>query len=210
VGWVFGALLVLGSSAIVLVSEVVAARVIAPYVGLTLETFSAVIGCVLAGISVGSWAGGWLADRVAARALLVGSLVLGGVSLIASPYIIRDIGPDATPNGPSGALTLAASGFLVPSIALSAITPTVLRSIGQGSRRLGSVAGAVSAIGTAGALLGNFGAGFVLVGTLRSGQILVLCGAACLLLAAATAYALGGAGSMRLGVPIVLVLGGIV
>ena len=44
--WVFGALLVLAASAIVLVSEIVAARVIAPYVGLTLETFSAVIGCV--------------------------------------------------------------------------------------------------------------------------------------------------------------------
>ena len=69
------------SSAIVLVSEVVAARVIAPYVGLTLETFSAVIGCVLAGISVGSWAGGWLADRVPTRTLQVGSLALGGVSL---------------------------------------------------------------------------------------------------------------------------------
>jgi MFS family permease len=193
----------------VLVSEVVAVRVIAPYVGLTLETFSAVIGCVLAGISVGSWAGGWLADRVATRALLAGSFILGGVSLIASPYIIRAVGPAAAPNGPSGALTLASSGFLVPSIALSAITPTVLRSIGQGSHRLGSVAGAVSAIGTAGALLGNFGAGFALVGTLRSGQILVLCGAACLLLAAATAYALGGPGSMRLGAAIVLALGGI-
>jgi hypothetical protein len=141
--------------------------------------------------------------------VLVGSLVLGGVSLIASPYIIRAVGPGATPSGPSGALTLAASAFLVPSIALSAITPTVLRSIGQGSRRLGSVAGAVSGIGTAGALLGNFGAGFVLVGTLRSGQILVLCGAACLLLAAATAYALGGPGSMRLGVATLLALFGI-
>ena len=199
----------LASSAVVLISEVVAARVIAPYVGLTLETFSAVIGCVLAGISVGSAVGGWLADRVATRVVLVGSLVLGGVCLIASPYIIRAVGPGAASSGPSGALLLAASGFLVPSIALSAITPTVLRSIGHTTRRLGSVAGAVSAIGTAGALLGNFGAGFVLVGTLRSGQILVVCGAACLLLAAATAYALGGPGSMRVGTAVVLLLSGV-
>ncbi len=199
----------LASSAIVLVSEVVAARVIAPYVGLTLETFSAVIGCVLAGISVGSWTGGWLADRVPTRMLLVGALVLGGVSLITSPYVIRAIGPNVAPSGPSGAIVLAAGGFFVPSVALSAITPTVLKSLGQGSRRLGSVAGAVSAIGTGGALLGNFGAGFVLVGTLRSGQILVVSGAACLLLAAATAYALGEPRSVRRGVAIILVLGGI-
>jgi MFS family permease len=200
---------VLASSAIVLVSEVVAARVIAPYVGLTLETFSAVIGCVLAGISVGSATGGWLADRVPTRTLLVGSLALGGVSLVASPYIVRVLGPNAAPSDPSGALILAAGAFFVPSVALSATTPTVLRSLGRGSRRLGSVAGAVSAIGTAGALLGTFGAGFVLVGTLRSGQILVLCGAACLLLAAATAYALGEPGPIRLSAAIILVVGGI-
>ncbi len=209
VGWPFGALLVLTSSAIVLVSEVVATRVIAPYVGLTLETFSAVIGCVLAGISVGSWAGGWLADRVPTRTLSVGSLALGGVSLIASPYIIRAVGPNVTPSQSSGALLLTVSAFFVPSVALSAITPTVLKSMGQGSRRLGSVAGAVSAIGTAGALLGNFGAGFVLVGTIRSGQILVLCGGACLLLAAATAYALGEPGSIRMSVVIALVFGAV-
>lgn len=209
VGWAFGALLVLTSSAIVLVTEVVATRVIAPYVGLTLETFSAVIGCVLAGIAVGSWAGGWLADRVPTRTLSVGSLAVGGVFLIASPYVIRAMGPTVAVWRASGALVLTTSGFFVPSVALSAITPTVLKSIGQGSRRLGSVAGAVSAVATAGALVGNFGAGFVLVGTLRSGQILVLCGTACLLLAAATAYALGEPGPARVSAAIVLVLGGI-
>ena len=206
VGWAFGALLVLTSSAIVLVSEVVATRVIAPYVGLTLETFSAVIGCVLAGISVGSWAGGWLADRMPARKLSVALLTLGGVALIASPHVVRAIGPHAALSRPFGALVLATSGFFVPSVALSGITPTVLRSIGEGSARLGSVAGGVSALGTAGALAGNFGAGFVLVGTLRSGQILVLCGAASLLLAAATAYALGEPGQTRVIVAFVLVV----
>ena len=209
VGWPFGALLVLASSAIVLVSEVVAARVIAPYVGVTLESFSAVIGCVLLGISLGSWMGGALADRLPTRGLLVGSLVLGGVSLIAAPYITHAIGPHVRTSDPSGALALAAGGFLVPSIALSTITPTVLRSIGLGSRRLGSVAGAVSGIGTLGALLGTFGAGFVLVGTLRAGQILVLCGATCLLLAATTAYALGTPRSMRAPTALVLVVAGL-
>ena len=214
VGWPFGAVLVLASSAIVLVSEIVAARVIAPYVGITLETFSAVIGCVLAGISIGSWAGGWLADRVPARTLLTGSLTLGGAALIASPYVVRGIGPHVTPSAPSGALFLAAGGFLLPSIALSAVTPTVLKAIGQGSRRLGSVAGAVSAIGTAGALIGNFGAGFILVGSLRSGQILVLCGSACLVLAAATALVLGSpgrghGGSRGVGAAVLLLVGGV-
>lgn len=209
IGWAFGALLVLTTSAIVLVTEVVATRVIAPYVGLTLETFSAVIGCVLAGISIGSWAGGWLADRASVRTLSVVSLALGGASLVASPYVIEVVGPNAALSRSSGALVLAASAFLVPSVALSTITPAVVKSMGQGSPRLGSVAGGVSALGTAGALFGNFGAGFVLVGTLRSGQILVLCGAICLLLAAASAYLLGGPGLLRLSAAVALAVAGI-
>lgn len=199
IGWGFGALLVLSSSAIVLVAEIVAARVIAPYVGITLETFSAVIGCVLAGISLGSWIGGWLADRVPIRTLLTGALGLGGALLIASPYIVRSAGPGVIQSDPGSALVLAASAFLLPAIALSAVTPTVLKAIGEGSRRLGSVAGAISAIGTAGALIGNFGAGFVLVGALRSSQILVFCGALCLILAAVTLLVLGGTVPTRAG-----------
>ena len=196
----------LASSAIVLISEVVAVRVIAPYIGLTLETFSAVIGCVLAGISLGSGVGGWLADRTRVRTLLTVAFALGGVSLIASPYIVRAFGPAAAPSGPRGALVLAAAGFLVPSVALSAVTPTVLRSIGRRSSRLGAVAGAVSAVGTAGALIGTFGSGFVLIGEFRSAQILVLCGVASLVLAAASAYALGEPRFGRATTPIVLVV----
>ena len=194
IGWWFGGALVLLASAIVLVTEIVAARVIAPYVGITLETFSAVIGCVLAGISLGSGLGGWLADRIAARWLLAAALAVGGAALIASPHIVTSVGPGVTPSNPSGALTLAVSAFLLPSIALSMVTPTILRSIGQGSRRLGSVAGSVSAIGTIGALLGNFGASFILVGAMRSAQILVFCGVVCLVLAAAAILVLGGDG----------------
>ncbi len=202
--------LVLLSSAVVLVSEIVATRVIAPYVGITLETISAVIGCILAGISLGSWLGGAMADRWPARTVLVPALGIGGALLIASPYIVRELGPGRTASNPTSALVLTLAGFLLPSIALSAVPPTVLKALAQGAPRLGSIAGAMSAIATAGALLGNFGAGFVLVGTLRSGQILVLCGAACLVLAALTALVLGERTSGRIAVAGALALGGLV
>ncbi len=207
---VFLGALVLLSSAVVLVSEIVATRVIAPYVGITLETISAVIGVILAGISLGSWLGGVLADRWPVRAVLVPALAIGGALLIASPYVVRELGPGRTASNPTSALVLTIAGFLLPSIALSAVPPTVLKTLAQGAPRLGSIAGAMSAIATAGALLGNFGAGFVLVGTLRSGQILVVCGSACLVLAAITAFVLRDRTTSRAGiVPVVLVIGGL-
>ena len=51
------------ASGAVLVLEIVGLRLIAPYVGITLQTSTAVIGFALAAIAIGAWAGGAVADR---------------------------------------------------------------------------------------------------------------------------------------------------
>ena len=56
------AALVFGSSAAVLVVEIVALRLLAPYLGLTLETSTLVIGLALTAIAAGAWLGGRWAD----------------------------------------------------------------------------------------------------------------------------------------------------
>ena len=94
-----GAVVFVASGA-VLVLEILAGRLLAPYVGVSLETFTGIIGVVLAGIATGTWLGGWMADRVEPRRLLPGALVLGGAASIAAVPIIRALGPSvqqATP-----------------------------------------------------------------------------------------------------------------
>ena len=66
--------LVFGTSAAVLVLEILASRLLAPYVGVSLETYTGIIGTILAGIAVGAWAGGVLADRVEPAAAPSGAL----------------------------------------------------------------------------------------------------------------------------------------
>ena len=61
----FGGLIVFGTSAAVLALEILAVRLLAPYLGITIEVTTGVIGTVLAGIALGTWLGGRLADRVA-------------------------------------------------------------------------------------------------------------------------------------------------
>lgn len=56
-------------SAASLVVEIVAGRMLAPYVGMSLYTWTSVIAVVLAGFSAGHWWGGFLANRDAATAL---------------------------------------------------------------------------------------------------------------------------------------------
>src|SRR6188472_2859948 len=53
-----------------LVLELIAGRVLAPAVGVSLYTWTAVIGVVLAGISLGSWVGGKVADWRPSRSIL--------------------------------------------------------------------------------------------------------------------------------------------
>jgi predicted membrane-bound spermidine synthase len=68
------------ASGCALVLELVAGRIVAPVVGVSLYTWTSVIGVVLAGISLGNYAGGVVADRFVARRTLGVILALGGLS----------------------------------------------------------------------------------------------------------------------------------
>ena len=87
--------LVFVTSAAVLVLEIVAARLLAPYVGVTLETYTAIIGTILAAISLGTWVGGRLADRLDPRMLLGPILILGGALSLGIVPIVRLVGSAA-------------------------------------------------------------------------------------------------------------------
>ena len=50
-----------------LVVELTALSLLAPYLGLTLETSTLVIGVALRAIALGSWSGGRAADRIDPR-----------------------------------------------------------------------------------------------------------------------------------------------
>ena len=88
VGWRAGAL-VFATSGAVLTLEIIAGRLMAPYVGVSIETFTGIIGTVLAGIAVGAAIGGWLADRRDPRLLDRPPLVIGGALCWLSLPIVR-------------------------------------------------------------------------------------------------------------------------
>ena len=167
--------LVFGTSAAVLMIEIVAGRLMAPYVGVSLETFTGIIGTVLAGIAIGSAVGGHLADRHDPRRLVAGSLLLAGGFTWLSLPALAILGPVVTP-GPLGIIVLTSASFLVPATVLSAIGPMVTKLRLESLSDTGSVVGGLSAAGTAGALAGTFVTGFVLVATLRSSVVVMVVG----------------------------------
>ena len=151
------------TSAAVLVLEILASRLLAPYVGVTLETYTGIIGVVLAGISLGTWAGGRMADRVDPRRTLGPLLATGGALALCTIPLIRLFGSAGLGAGPIAVVTLAFVGFFAPAAVLSAVAPTVVKLQLKDLEETGSVVGRLSALGTAGAIVGTFVTGFVLV-----------------------------------------------
>ncbi len=73
-------LIVFIASACGLIIEIVAARILAPSIGVSLYTWTSIIGVVLAGISVGNYLGGRLADRFPSPITLGFILLAGGIA----------------------------------------------------------------------------------------------------------------------------------
>ncbi len=169
--------LVFFTSASVLVIEILAARILAPYLGVSLEVFTGIIGVILAGISIGAWLGGRAADRGEPRSLLGPLLVAGGLAALASPLVVDFIGP-ALSSGPASIVLASTLGFFAPATLLSAVPPIVVKIRLSSLDRTGSVVGSYSAIGTAGAILGTFLTGFFLIAAFPTRPIVIAVGSA--------------------------------
>jgi len=167
--------LVFATSGAVLVLEILAGRLMAPYVGVSLETFTGIIGTILAGIAVGAAVGGRLADRHDPDRLIGLALVAGGALSWLSIPVVSLLGPGLGHAVPA-IVALSFFGFFPPALALTAISPMVaklrLRSLGE----TGEVVGGLSAAGTAGALFGTFFTGFVLVAAAPTRPVILTVG----------------------------------
>ena len=165
------------ASGAVLVLEVLSQRLIAPYVGLTLQTSTSVIGIALAAIAVGAWLGGTTADRLPPAQLLGPLLLAGGALVFAVSPLVRFVGALVHGGDPSGVLVIAAAAMFAPAALLSAVTPVVIRARLANLRETGAVVGRLSGLGTLGSIVATFGTGFVLVAWVPTTVILTCLGA---------------------------------
>ena len=202
-----GALVFLTSAA-VLVLEILAGRLLAPYVGVTLETYTGIIGVVLAGISLGTWAGGRMADRVDPRRLLGPTLVLGGALALLSIPAIRLFGSIGLGAGPVAIVALSVVGFFAPAAVLSAVAPTVVKLQLTDLDETGAVVGRLSALGTAGAIVGTFVTGFILVAAYPTRPVVLGVGAALVAGGLVMSVRLRGSGASAAAGPLALALVG--
>jgi hypothetical protein len=172
-----GALVFFASGA-VLVLEIVGLRLVGPYVGVTLQTSSAVIGIALAAIAYGAWTGGWLADRLDPRRLIGPAMLLAAVATAVTVPVVRWAGELLRGTGPTNVLLLALLALFIPAALLSALTPLIIKLQLADLRQTGRVVGRFSGLGTLGAITATLLTGFVLVAAMPTSTIvLALAGA---------------------------------
>ncbi len=159
--------------------EILGSRLLAPVFGTSLFVWGALIGVVLAAMSTGYAAGGWLADRrspgVVLTTLLLGAgmwtLMLAGVG---QPVVFTVSQWTSDPRlGPC----LAASVLLgIPAFCLSGVLPALLRLAIADMGHLGRHTGGMIAVSTIGSLVGTWGTSFFLLTWLGSLKLVAALG----------------------------------
>ena len=179
-GW-SSILIVFVSSACIMTLELVAGRIIAPNLGVSLYTWTTVIGVILAGISLGNGIGGRLADRWASMRLLGWMFVLAGLTTLGilaidQTHWFLDV------RWPILVETVAwiTALFFVPGTLLGTISPIVVKLTISDLDQAGRTVGRIYAFGSVGSIVGTFATGFWLISWL--GTYTIVLGVATVLL----------------------------
>ena len=158
------------ASAITLIIEIIAARILAPHIGVSVYTWTSIIGVILAGISFGNWLGGIIADRAALKGLL-GLILMAGAAITLLILPLAQTAPGWSLDLPIlwRIVSLTAILFIVPATILAIVITLTLRDLSK----TGKTVGRIYALSTAGAIVGVFLTGFLFIQWLGSRETIL-------------------------------------
>ncbi|TJZ91852.1 spermidine synthase [Paracoccus gahaiensis] len=203
-------------SAVGLTYEIAAGRVLAPFFGTSLVTWTSVIATILAGFSLGSALGGLIAERERAAAVrsVRLALVATAVLMALSPAVLGLI--YALGARETGGMLLAVVVAFFPASVLVSFPSPYLAKLAVEARpgREGSSLGLVLAAGSVGAIVGAILAGFVALPLAGSVATFAGCALAVLLCVPLIRGGTGGTGigtlARKPGVVLSVAAGGLV
>jgi len=174
------------TGACVLIIEIVAIRILAPYFGNTIFTVSGVITVVLLALSLGYYSGGKLADKYPKEKIFYGIIALSGATVIVlhlfSLFFLPSLGYKLSLiSGPiiSSILLFFTQSFLLGTLSPFAVKLQKMRLENLG---VGSASGQIFFWSTLGSILGSLSAGFFLIPNFGIDKIILGVGALLILL----------------------------
>jgi spermidine synthase len=163
------------SGIMVMVLEMVGARLMAPHVGTSTIVWTSLIGVILAFLALGAWLGGRLADKKLSLQILAAILAGAGLGVALTALIHPLLGAEimeAAPNMYLGAVLGALLHFALPALLFGMVPPYIVRLSLAHLASSGATVGRLYALSTAGSIVGTFLGGFVLISYFSSTDIL--------------------------------------
>ncbi|MFB3924551.1 MAG: fused MFS/spermidine synthase [Syntrophales bacterium] len=186
-----------------LVIELVAGRIMAPYVGVSLYTWTSIIGVVLAGISIGAYLGGLLADRYPRPTTLGWLLFLSGLGALTISPLTNLVGTAEFQTSLMVRILLITTIiFFAPSCLLGMISPVVVKLALNNLEKTGNVVGKIYAFSTLGSIIGTFATGFFLISWMGTRNILFMMAVILIL----SALVFGGSFMKRKSVAVIVII----
>jgi len=148
----------------VMASELLGARITAPFFGNSLYVWAAVLGITLCALMTGYYLGGLLSHRWRRAGVVYAVLALAGLALALMPAIGRWVMPLTLALPVQWGATLALLCFLFPPLMLmGAVSPLIVQQLQRDTTAGGRAAGTVFAISTLGGIISTFAMGFYLL-----------------------------------------------
>lgn len=174
------------SSGCIMVLELVAGRLIARHLGSSLYTWTSVIGVVLAGITIGNYLGGRIADKFNTRKALSILFAISSAACVVTVILNNLVGEWIWLwkfSWPMRVFSHVSLVFFLPSTLLGTISPVVAKMALDRGLPTGRTVGDIYAWGAAGSIVGTFLTGFYLIAAMGTIAIIWAVGAALLLMA---------------------------
>ena len=151
--------------------EITASRIVAPIIGSSIFTWASVIGVILFGLSVGNLIGGKIADKYIE---VYGQKVLSIAMLFSSVFVYliiplsKNTGFFLSETSSIQVLSVIICSllFLLPSIAMGALSPLIFKLYAVDVKNIGKKYGLFSSIWSLGSILGVFVTGFYFISTI--------------------------------------------
>ena len=175
------------TGACVLVIEIIGTRILSPFFGSGIYTWSSLIATTLAALSLGYAIGGRYADRYPYPAGLYSLCFTAGLWTAITPWLAVWMLPYLVnlPDMRIGILLSSLILFFPNLFLLGAIGPFTIRLISDSTDTAGTSSGLIFSISTVGSLLAAIAAGFILLPNFGVLAIFSICGYVLIALAAA-------------------------
>ncbi len=159
--------------AVVMILELAASRIIAPYLGTSIVVWTGLIGIILGSLSLGYWWGGKIADKNAnykrLGIILAISAVLTALISYFKPVLSLIQNIDSLE---FGAILSTLILFAPATVVLGMVTPYAVRLAIRSIDDSGKTVGNLYAISTLGSIIGTFLGGFFLISIFGNARII--------------------------------------